>query len=78
VTATITTQARCAACVHFRDDAAFLEQSFRGLNALSSVHGSTRGDDGVCQRHDRYVSARGGCRDFQESRAADDRASRPD
>jgi hypothetical protein len=57
--------ARCAGCVHFRNDAAYLERYFRGLNSLSSAHGSVRGDDGICLRHDRYLSARASCSEFR-------------
>jgi hypothetical protein len=52
---------RCATCRYFRDDPAFLEQALPGLNALSSARGSVRADDGICQHHNRYVSARGAC-----------------
>jgi hypothetical protein len=57
-------RAHCAACVHFRDDADFIEQALPGLSALSSARGSVRADDGICQRHDRFVSGRGGCGKF--------------
>jgi hypothetical protein len=60
----VQTQARCAACTHFRDEAEFIEQALPGLGALSSARGSVRANDGICLRHDRYVSARGGCGDF--------------
>jgi hypothetical protein len=55
----------CAACVHFRNDAAALEAAFPGLNSLSSALGSVRGDDGLCRRHDGYLSARGWCDEFE-------------
>jgi hypothetical protein len=54
----------CQACRHFRNDAQYLETIFRGLTSLSSGAGSTRADDGVCLRHDRYLSARASCPDF--------------
>ena len=57
-------EARCAACIHFRNDAKFLEAAFAGLTSLSSAHGSTRADDGICLRHDRYLGARSSCLDF--------------
>jgi hypothetical protein len=57
-------RARCAACVHFRDDADFIEQVLPGLGALNSARGSVRSDDGICQRHDRFVSRRGSCGEF--------------
>ncbi len=55
---------RCGACVHFRNDPAYLEMLFPGITSLSSADGSVRGDDGHCRRHDRYLSARSGCADF--------------
>jgi hypothetical protein len=54
----------CRSCVHFRNDAKFLESVFSGLTSLSSGFGSVRADDGVCLRHDRYLSARSFCADF--------------
>jgi hypothetical protein len=58
-------EASCAACIHFRDDAEFIERALPGLVALSSARGSVRADDGICRRHDRYVSGRGSCREFR-------------
>jgi hypothetical protein len=55
---------RCAACGHFRNDPAFLEAAIPGWASLGSAHGATRADDGLCLRHDRYLSARAGCADF--------------
>ena len=55
----------CAACAFFRNDAAALEAAFPGLNSLSSAHNATRGDDGLCRRHDRYLSARGCCDEYE-------------
>lgn len=59
-----TEQGRCLHCVHFRNDPAYLETAFSGLTALSSSYGSARADDGICRRHDRYLSARSTCPDF--------------
>jgi hypothetical protein len=56
----------CRTCRHFRNDAKFLETAFPGLAAMSSAFGSTRADDGICLRHDRYLSARSSCADFAE------------
>ncbi len=58
----------CRACRHFRNDPAYLEAAFKGLGALSSAWGSVRGDDGICVRHDRYLSPDASCAAF--SRAA--------
>lgn len=54
----------CRACVHFRNDPAYLEAIFSGYSTLSSAWGSTRAEDGLCLRHDRYLSADAGCCDF--------------
>jgi hypothetical protein len=55
---------RCRACAHFRNSPAFLESIFPGMSAMSSAWGSTRAEDGLCLKHDRYLSADAGCRDF--------------
>jgi hypothetical protein len=55
---------RCRACAHFRNSPAFLESLFPGMSALSSAWGSTRAEDGLCLKHDRYLSADSGCNDF--------------
>ena len=55
---------RCRACAHFRNDPAYLEAAFAGMSAMSSAWGSTRAEDGLCLKHDRYLSADAGCRDF--------------
>jgi hypothetical protein len=55
---------RCAACTQFRNDPAYLEAAMPGLSSLSSAYASVRADDGICLRHDRYLSARAGCADF--------------
>lgn len=59
-----TQQGQCRACVHFRNDAKYLETVFKGLTSLSSGYGSVRADDGICLRHDRYLSARSSCPQF--------------
>jgi hypothetical protein len=55
---------QCRACRHFRNDAAYLEIAFAGLTSLSSADGSVRSEDGLCLRHQRYLSARCCCPDF--------------
>jgi hypothetical protein len=55
---------QCRACNHFRNDAKYLETVFKGLTSLGSGYGSARSDDGVCLRHDRYLSARSCCAHF--------------
>jgi hypothetical protein len=60
----MTRQSWCRDCVHFRNDPSYLETVFRGLTSLSSGYGSVRADDGICLRHDRYLSARASCPQF--------------
>jgi len=57
-------QNECRSCRHFRNDAIYLEAALAGLTSLSSASGSVRSDDGICLRHDRYLSARSFCSDF--------------
>ena len=58
-------QRQCRSCNYFRNDAKYLETAFKGLTSLSSGYGSVRSDDGICLRHDRYLSARSSCSGFQ-------------
>lgn len=54
----------CRACVHFRNDPAYLESVFQGMNVMSSAWASVVAEDGICLRHDRYLSADASCPDF--------------
>lgn len=60
---------QCRGCRYFRNDAKYLETVFAGLASLSSGYGSVRSDDGICLRHDRYLSARSFCADFSAATA---------
>ena len=67
--------AQCGRCVHFRNDRAYLEAAMPGLTSMSSGDASVRADDGICLRHDRYLSARASCAEFRphdEAGAADE------
>jgi hypothetical protein len=55
---------RCGNCGYFRNDRAYLEAAMPGLTSMSSGDASVRADDGLCLRHDRYLSARASCADF--------------
>jgi len=59
----------CSSCCFFDNDAKTLEAAFAGLTALSSAQGSTRSQDGICLRHDRYLSARASCTDHSPKAA---------
>jgi hypothetical protein len=55
----------CRFCAHFRDDPDYLESVLPGLSSLSSARASVRAADGLCLYHDRFVSARSDCADFE-------------
>jgi hypothetical protein len=59
---------RCGSCGHFRNDAGYLEAAIPGLSSLSSGAASVRADDGLCLRHDRYLSARASCAQFSPAK----------
>jgi hypothetical protein len=54
----------CRQCVHFQNDPARIEATFSGLTAMSSGYASVRDRDGLCERHQLYLSARDRCSDF--------------
>jgi hypothetical protein len=62
--------AQCRGCAHFRNDPAYLEAAFPGLASMSSAYAAVRSDDGLCLRHDRYLSASSSCRDLLAREAA--------
>jgi len=60
----------CGSCAHFRNDSRYLETLFPGLTSFASADASVRGDDGHCQRHDRYLCAGSRCDDFRAARGS--------
>lgn len=70
------TTGKCRACAYFRNSPAFLESLFPGMSAMSSAWGSTRAEDGLCLKHDRYLSADSGCADFEAVGSPADAAER--
>ena len=56
--------ARCETCRHFRNDPAYIEEAFRGLTSFSSGYASARAEDGLCTKHDLYLSADCQCPDY--------------
>ena len=54
----------CRRCVHFRDDPAMIEALVTGLASFGSGYSSVRADDGLCLHHQRYLSGRASCPDF--------------
>ena len=64
----------CGTCKHFRNDPAYIEEAFRGLTSFSSGYASARADDGLCTKHDLYLSADCHCWQYK---SADLEAARP-
>jgi hypothetical protein len=54
----------CQKCAHFQNDPALIEETYRGLNILSSGFASVRDRDGFCDYNQLYLSARDSCRHF--------------
>jgi hypothetical protein len=48
---------RCGACRFFTGTPAALERAIPGLNILSSAYGSVRGNTGLCERHEAFVTS---------------------
>jgi hypothetical protein len=69
-TKTLPPSVHCWACSYFRNDAAYLEASFKGMTSFSSGYASVRSDDGICTRHDRYLGAKSFCAEFLPKAAA--------
>jgi hypothetical protein len=59
----------CGACGYFRNVPAYLEAAIPGLAIFRSGDASVRAEDGLCLRHDRYLSARAACADFTPAEA---------
>jgi hypothetical protein len=56
-------------CRFFAGTPAALERAIPGLNILSSAYGSTRGDTGLCERHDVFTTASSpACPQFEANR----------
>jgi hypothetical protein len=54
----------CQNCTHFQNDPALIEESYRGLTAMSSGFASVRDQDGFCNYNKLYLSARDSCLSF--------------
>jgi hypothetical protein len=55
----------CGSCAHFHDDPGELERLFRGIGALSSAYGSTRGRAGVCLVDGAFRDPAPACPDYR-------------
>jgi hypothetical protein len=51
----------CATCVSFRSDPFELESAIAGLRSFGSGFAAVCSNDGLCVRHDRYLSASACC-----------------
>lgn len=51
----------CQQCQHFQNDPAFIEATYPGLTTMSSGFASVRDQDGICNYHQLYLSARDTC-----------------
>ena len=60
---------RCINCAFFRNSPSYMEQVFKGMNTMSSGHASVRMDDGICLKHDEYLSASDWCDKFEAAEA---------
>ena len=56
--------ATCAACIYFENDPSAIENAFPGLVSMSSAFASVKAQDGICRRHEVYLSSRDNCDDF--------------
>ena len=62
---------RCADCRYFVSAPALLEARLPGLPSLGSAYGAVRGDDGLCDRHQRYLRSSSGCAQFERDGGGD-------
>jgi hypothetical protein len=51
----------CLGCRHFKHAPLEIEGAFPGLWSLSSAYAAVRGNDGLCEVHERYVTAASTC-----------------
>ena len=56
----------CGNCKYFDNDPLMLEEVFKGINILSSVHGCSRGDAGICSLYNLYLLPSHCCSDFHK------------
>jgi len=56
----------CKDCAWFQNDPLLVEETYRGLTAMSSGFASVRDKDGFCNHHQIYLSARDSCVNFEQ------------
>jgi hypothetical protein len=67
----------CRDCRSFEGRPLAVEAGLPMIASLSSAHGSSRADDGLCMLHDRFVRARAHCDAFDARPAPAASGSRP-
>jgi hypothetical protein len=55
----------CQKCIHFQNHPTIIEKTYLGLTIMSSGFASVRDDDGICNLHQLYLSARDSCQHFE-------------
>ncbi len=55
----------CRNCLHFRSDVPVPQTAMPGPASLEMGHGSGRAEDGLCLKHDRFVTPGSNCRFFR-------------
>jgi hypothetical protein len=58
---------RCATCAFFRCDPHEFESAIPGLRSFGSGFAAVRADDGLCLRHERYLSSTAHCPQYTAS-----------
>jgi len=61
------TQIRCADCRYFDNTPRALEAAVPGLRVMGSAYSSVRSGDGLCSRHERYLSGEHRCALFEST-----------
>jgi hypothetical protein len=56
----------CGSCRYFCQSPHEIESQMPGMRSLGSGHASVRASDGICRRHDRYLTASSHCADYQQ------------
>ena len=63
---TVATSRRCCGrCIFFDNSPATIEAAFPGLSTMSSGSASVKAQDGLCNKHDLYLSFHDVCPAFQ-------------
>ena len=56
----------CGSCRYFCQAPHEIESQMPGMRSLGSAYASVRASDGLCRRHDRYLTACSHCADYQQ------------